>query len=143
MQFLRDAFRRVSISFVWAVFALVLSFASAQADLVGRPATPPPLTPAEQAVVLANPVLARLADSNPWVVRAALDDLAAAQRSGAGERDVRGELNMLGASDAELVSSNPALRKILQASPEAAVDLLALIRAAAGKGSGPSSKAVH
>jgi len=102
--------------------------APAEAGLMGVPATPPPLSSAELSLVAANPLLAQLQADNPWVLRAALAGLEA-PASG----DAKGSLT-LGPDDLALIGANPAFADMYRASPEAAADLLALIRTASGKG---------
>src|SRR5690606_22349462 len=95
-------------------------------DLVGFPEQPPPLTAVEHRMLESNPDLARLADSAPWMVQRALSILAVAPKGAT----TSGWADALNAADAIIVGRNPALVTIQQASPEAAAELLALIRAA-------------
>jgi hypothetical protein len=113
------------------LFASIVSCASpARADLAGFPEQPPRLTVAQHQVLKSNPDLAVLAETVPWAVRQALSIIARvpkdAQTSG---WDVN-------AADAKIVGRNPALATIHQASPEAAAELLALIREAASSRKG-------
>lgn len=118
-------------------FAIILATviamtpATARADLLGSPAQPPPLDAAELHILEENPDLAPLAEAAPWALRRALTSLAGASR------DMGGAIGVpegISGEDVQLFGRNPALVVIHQASPEAAAELLALIRAAGSGG---------
>jgi hypothetical protein len=125
--------RRQLLGARWLAVAVALaaSIAPAFADLVGSPATAPPLSATERALVAANPALADIESRDAWVLRTALDDIDAAARGTLAEP--RGSFVGLDPADADTIGKNPALLEVYRSAPEAAVDLLALIRAAGGK----------
>lgn len=124
-------------------FALILATViamtpdGARADLVGVPIRPPPLDAAEQQILELNPDLALLAESAPWVLRRALTNFANAPKD---MGEPAGWGIEVGPAESRLLGRNPALQVIYQASPEAAAELLALIRTAAGSGGRKSSE---
>lgn len=119
-------------SFTLILAALVvMAPVAARADLAGAPAQPPPLQLAEQQVLEANPDLAAIAGTAPWALRRVLSHLSAAPRDMNGPALWRDETDP---ENSRLLGRNPALQVIYQASPEAAAELLALIRTAAGTG---------
>jgi hypothetical protein len=115
-----------SASFALLFAAFVSCAWPAHADLAGVPEQPPPLTAVEREMLASNPDLEGLAESAPWMVRRALSILAVAPK----DAQISGWTDPLNAADARIVGRNPALVTIQQASPEAAAELLALIRAA-------------
>lgn len=116
-----------------AALAIVVALALAQpvaADIVGFPAAPAPLTAAQAAVVEANPDLKGLSDSAPWLLRSVL---AKIETPTAPNGTSKSGLDDLNSTDLEILERNPALLQVWNASPEAAAELLALIKAAGGK----------
>jgi hypothetical protein len=95
------------------------------------------LTGAELRLVAENPALLRLGEQNPATLRAVLDRLEAAAPAA---KDIGAALQpdataaappALSPEDQALVDQNPALGKTLRESPEAALDLIRLIKQAA------------
>jgi hypothetical protein len=121
---------------VLLVITPIVALDRANADLIGSLEGAQTLTADQMAILDKNPDLEALEGDNPDIVRAVLGKLTAlrAERSGADETISRGSLDTLTVDDVQLLGRNPALLEIWRAAPEAAVDLLALIRAAAGKG---------
>lgn len=116
-----------------ATFALVIAVALAQpaaADILGFPAAPAPLTTVQAAVVEANPDLKSLSESAPWLLRSVLTKI---ETPTAPNGTSKSGLEDLGSTDLEILARNPALLQVWTASPEAAAELLALIKAAGGK----------
>jgi hypothetical protein len=115
--------------FAFALILLLsgLSFPAA-ANLTGLPAVPPPLTATEHDILAHNPDLSALAADHPWVLRAVLDELAAPPIAGS-----KATIS-IDADEMVILRTNPALMVVYNAAPDAAADLLALIRSAAGKG---------
>jgi hypothetical protein len=128
----RLTFRRVAGVLALATVVACAAVSSARADLAGNPGTPPALTQADADVLAANPDLAGLEEANPWTLRVVLSTIAAAR---AGQLpSTNSTKGVLDATDSALVARNPGLRDVYRGAPDAAVDLLALIRAAGGKG---------
>ena len=88
-------------------------------------------------LIAANSALAELEGPSPWVLRAALDTIAAAADGSLPATNDAVPKSILDPSDGETLARNPALNDVWRTAPEAAVDLLALIRAAGGKGNRP------
>lgn len=82
-----------------------------------------------QAVLSENPDLEALEKTWPWLVRSTL---AEAARSGEVPKGGGPSLDGLDDASISLLQRNPALMQVYQASPDAAAELLALIKAAAG-----------
>lgn len=106
----------------------------AAADLVGSVETPGALAgKSEDALISANPLLERLARENPQLLREVLGRLQSPALS------FRRSL-ALGASkqatetESAIIAENPDLAVFYRESPEAALDLLRLIREAAKNG---------
>lgn len=120
----------VALTFICATLA------PAHADLVGSMTSPPALTDAERETIAANSVLSNLEQRHPWVLRMALNEIADAAADRLSLEDGSNpQVAPRSADDYEMriIQSNPGLESIWRSSPEAAVDLLALIRAAGGK----------
>ncbi|MGY2995043.1 hypothetical protein ACVWWD_003850 [Mesorhizobium sp. URHB0026] len=119
------------------VLALICAtLAPAHADLVGSMTSPPALTDAERETVAANPVLAHMEERHPWLLRMALNEVADAAADRLSLKDASTAPAVPRSADdyeMRIIQSNPGLESIWRSSPEAAVDLLALIRAAGGK----------
>ena len=112
--------------------ALTLLIATdAGADLVGRGAIRDATTGRSDAALLAaNPILGRLARTRPELLREAIARLRAAApaRARTLEED---EPNPATPDEDALLAENPDLAEFYRESPEAALDLLRLIREAA------------
>jgi hypothetical protein len=122
--------------FLIALLAVTLLLpVQAHADLLGSPSAPPALTAAQQQLVSQNPGLADLEKRNPWLLRSVLHALNRSPRDAyGGTYDFDG----LGSHEIGVLNRNPALLQIWSASPEAAADLLALIKAASSSGGKPT-----
>ncbi len=114
-----------------AAALLALAIATpAGADLGAATVT---LTGAELRLVAENPALLRLGEQDPATLRAVLDRMEAAAPAG---KDIGAALQpdaappTLSPEDQALVDQNPALGKTLRESPEAALDLIRLIKQA-------------
>jgi hypothetical protein len=114
-----------------AVALLALAITTpAGADLVAPTVT---LTGAELRLVAENPALLRLGEQNPATLREVLDRIEAASPAA---KDIGAALQpdaappTLSPEDQALVDQNPALGKTLRESPEAALDLIRLIKQA-------------
>lgn len=110
------------------VLSLGAGLSPARGDLGGLPARPPALSAGEMGVLADNPDLASLNDTSPWTLRAVLDALASLPPGAAGNADP----DRIKGMDRQLLDRNSALTRIYRASPEAALELLALIKAAGG-----------
>jgi len=92
------------------------------------------LTGGELRLVAENPALLRLGEQDPATLRAVLDRLEAAAPAsksvGAALQPDDAVPPTLSAEDQALVNQNPALVKALRESPEAALDLIRLIKQA-------------
>jgi hypothetical protein len=122
----------------WCLLLLAALFCTAdaaRADLVGQPAHPPQLSAVEAAMLERNPALQPLATEAPWALRTVLNALAQSRRGGVSSST---DMSGLNRDDAAVLNQNPALREVWRSSPEAAADLLALIRAAAASGDRPA-----
>lgn len=135
----------------------------ANADVLGSSELPP-FSEAERAVIARNPLLKGLVDSDPRAVRRALDQLRALGPEGAAD-GIKGGLSpeeefspqeegrqeaIRGEGDATTLDTessdvlepeyedNPDLRRLQRSSPEAAHDLLQMLKKA---GSGQGGKA--
>jgi hypothetical protein len=118
-----------SLAFPLAIVGLLLFPLPALADLASRPPSPPALDSGQQAVVANNPDLATLGETSPWTLRTVLARIAESPRI---KGSPSADLAPLNSADAAFMDRNPALLNVYQASPEAAADLLALIKAAGG-----------
>lgn len=113
-----------------ALLAYTLA-APAHADLGAATVT---LTGAELRLVAENPALLRLGEQDPALLRTLLDRMEAAAPTA---KDIGGALQpddaapALSPEDQALVDQNPALGQTLRESPEAALDLIRLIKQAA------------
>lgn len=101
-------------------------------------------TEAEEKVISANEALAKVRKSDPSLVRHALTMLPVLSEAGPKDRtkdmtvDRAGAAPTLTEEEAEFLRRNPAIEKAFRSSPEAAHDLLVLIRNAAKQGTGQS-----
>lgn len=114
------------------LIAALIVFASATgtlADLRGVPDRPPLFTAEELALLETNPALADVAWTNPFLVRTLLDDL---ERANAADQEP-GMLEQIDDAGKSLIEANPALDRGLRSSPEAALDLIKIIKEAAKK----------
>lgn len=118
-----------------AAAILAVSAMPVQADLVGVPAEPPALSESEQTTLAQNPDLAALAAVNPWALRLVLNALASPPAPTRSKDVLR-----LDPADVALLNANPALAQFSSASPEAAAELLALIRSAGRPRAEPAGK---
>lgn len=113
-----------------AAFALLIAV-DAGADLVGSEAIRAATADRSDAVLLtANPALRRLARTHPELVQEAIARLRAGVPSRA-RTLVEDEPNPATPDDHALLAENPDLADLYRESPEAALDLLRLIREAA------------
>ena len=117
-----------------AALAVLLSHGAA-ADLVGAPETRPAIAgKSDEALIEANPVLERLGRKSPALLREVLERL----RTPAPEPSYRRSLEQAQPKPATqtetaVLADNPDLSALYRESPEAALDLLRLIREAAKK----------
>ena len=96
----------------------------APADLVGRDA-------AERALLEANPILERIARERPDALGEILERLRAPRPAHRRSREAEEPAGPPDAAQDALLAENPALADYYRGSPEAALDLLQLIREAA------------
>ena len=119
--------RRVAAAAALALFVA----ADAGADLVGREATRVATTDRSDAAILAaNPVLGSLARTHPELLREAIARLRAGVSSRA-RTLVEDDPNPATPDEHVLLAENPDFAEFYRESPEAALDLLRLIREAA------------
>ena len=116
-----------------AVVLIMFAATSAVADL-GAPTVN--LTGAELRLVAENPALLRLGEQDPAFLRAVLDRLEAMPLPASKGIDdaLKGDgpaTSALSPEDQTLLDQNPALGKAMRDSPEAALDLIRLIKQAA------------
>jgi hypothetical protein len=127
--------RRVSIAL--AACLVLATVAPASADLASATVT---LSGEELRLVAENPALLRLGESDPALLRQVLDRIEAVAPESAA-KGLTGALLQpdtnvtpapsLSPVDQALVKANPALARTLRESPEAALDLIRLIKQAA------------
>jgi hypothetical protein len=119
----------MNIRFVLAALAIVVL---SQASVAQPPsgAERPSYTPSEQAIIDRNAALAKIVDSNPELVRRALDAIEAAQESTRaaipGATRTKGRRPKV--KRAPDPKHNPDLDQLGRMSPEAAHDLFLLIK---------------
>ena len=93
------------------------------ADLIGHDAP-------ERALIEANPILERIAREHPEAFGEILDRLRAPEPSSRRGPEARGRAEAPDGMSGGILSENPALADYYRDSPEAALDLLRLIREA-------------
>ena len=129
-----EPFPRRGLGSRWIVsvgLLAVLVFHAAHADLVGRSETSAIVADAaERALIEANPILERIARERPEALREILDRLRAPeppQRRSAERLDGAEDPN---GAPGGILAKNPDIADYYRKSPEAALDLLRLIREA-------------
>ena len=130
----QEPFPRRGLGSRWLVSAGLLAllvFHAAHADLVGRSETSAIVADAaERALIEANPILERIARERPEALREILDRLRAPeppQRRSAERLDDAEDPN---GAPGGILAKNPDIADYYRKSPEAALDLLRLIREA-------------
>jgi hypothetical protein len=122
---------RDSFAFVVAT-VLSLSPVSTLGNMVGIPSEAPPISAEQERILDDNPDLLELSEIAPWALRAILAKLEGLPRGGAGSSPRA--FDGLDAFEVKVLGRNPALMVVYQSSPEASLELLALIKAASGGG---------
>lgn len=112
---------------------LLAVFAShaASADLIGRTETRTTVADTtERALIEANPILERIARERPEALREILDRLRAPEPSHRRSLEAPGDAEDPDSAEHDILDENPVLADYYRESPEAALDLLRLIREA-------------
>ena len=110
-----------------AVFASHAAFA----DLIGRSETRTTVADTtERALIEANPILERIARERPEALREILDRLRAPEPSHRRSLEAPGDAEDPDSAEHDILDENPVLADYYRESPEAALDLLRLIREA-------------
>lgn len=130
-----DLGRRAGIAAIFLIsMALGVALGPASADVVGRPGAAPTFDSTDAGLLKENPSLAEIVRDNPHLGRLILDRALAAEGDAAA-RVMLGDDTAPTLTDEEqaLVKANPLLERGMRSSPEAALDLLRLIKQAADK----------
>lgn len=127
----RMAHRYLRIAAVAAIAALLAH--GAAADLVGGTGVGAAVAgKSDETLIAANPVLERLAQESPALLDKVLRRLRAPASASLGERTLeRPQLQPTTPAEVAVLADNPDIARYYRESPEAALDLLRLIREAA------------